>query len=158
MVQEDLFVGPQRNAAEFAAANLQAESYLEQEHNVRWTAHGVAHAASEHYSQCIDITTFARQHSRARPAQSLPHSGSPLARRMHRNTRNTLPQYYEMKLLSDPPPKRSAQDILFDYLDTEERGNYNDLARRIQKRFEELEGEKSKRRDRSNVKPLTNLT
>ena len=63
-----------------------------------------------------------------------------------------------MKLLSDPPPKRSAQDILFDYLDTEERGNYNDLARRIQKRFEELEGEKSKRRDRSNVKPLTNLT
>jgi hypothetical protein len=63
-----------------------------------------------------------------------------------------------MKLLSDPPPKRSAEDILFDYLDPEERGIYNDLARRIQKRFEELESEKSKRRDRSNVKPLTNLT
>ena len=77
---------------------------------------------------------------------------------MHRNTRNTLPQYYEMKFLSDPPPKRSAEDILFDYLDPEERGIYNDLARRIQKRFEELESEKSKRRDRSNVKPLTNLT
>ncbi len=40
---------------------------------------------------------------------------------MHRNTRTTLPQYYEMKLLSDPPPKRSAEDILFDYLDPEER-------------------------------------
>jgi len=68
---------------------------------------------------------------------------------MHRNTRTTLPQYYEMKLLSDPPPKRSAEDILFDYLDPEERRIYNDLARRIQKRFEELESEKSKRRDRS---------
>ncbi len=62
-----------------------------------------------------------------------------------------------MKLLSDPPPKGSAEDILFDYLDPEERRIYNDLARRIQKRFEELESEKSKRRDRSSVKPLTNL-
>jgi hypothetical protein len=31
---------------EFAAANLQAESYLEREHNVRWAALGVAHATS----------------------------------------------------------------------------------------------------------------
>jgi hypothetical protein len=76
---------------------------------------------------------------------------------MHRNTRTTLPQYCEMKLLSDPPPKRGAEDIRFDYLDPEERRIYNDLARRIQKRFEELESEKSKRRDRRGVKPLTNL-
>jgi hypothetical protein len=62
-----------------------------------------------------------------------------------------------MKLLSDPPPKRGAEDILFDYLDPEERRIYNDLARRIQNCFEELESEKSKRRDRRNVKPLTNL-
>jgi hypothetical protein len=50
-----------------------------------------------------------------------------------------LPQYYEMKILSDPPPKRSAEDVLFEYLDPEERRVYNDLARRIQKRLEELE-------------------
>ncbi len=31
---------------EFAAANLQAESCLEPEHNVRWAAFGVAHATS----------------------------------------------------------------------------------------------------------------
>jgi hypothetical protein len=37
----------------------------------------------------------------------------------------------EMNLLSDPPPKRSAEDNLFDYLDPEERRIYNDLARRI---------------------------
>ena len=49
------------------------------------------------------------------------------------------------------------RDILFDYLNPVERRIYNDLARRIQKRFEELESEKSKRRDRSSVKPLTNL-
>lgn len=35
-----------------------------------------------------------------------------------------------MKLLSDPPPKRSGEDILFDYLDPEERRIYTDLARR----------------------------
>jgi hypothetical protein len=31
---------------EFAAANPQAESYLEREHNARWAALGVAHATS----------------------------------------------------------------------------------------------------------------
>jgi hypothetical protein len=51
-----------------------------------------------------------------------------------------------MKLPSDPPPEHSAEDILFDYLDPEGRRICNDLAGRIQKRFEELESEKSKRR------------
>jgi len=62
-----------------------------------------------------------------------------------------------MKLLSDSPPKRSAEDILFDYLDAKERRIYSDLARRIQKRFEELESEKSRRRDRGGVTPSTDL-
>ena len=39
----------------------------------------------------------------------------------------------------------------------EERRIYNDLARRIQRHFEVLEGENSKRRRRS-VKPLTDLS
>ena len=47
MVQEDLFVGPPVDRRrEFAAANLQAESNLERQHNARWTALGVAHATS----------------------------------------------------------------------------------------------------------------
>ena len=32
---------------EFAAAGLQTQSYLEGEHNARWAALGVAHAASD---------------------------------------------------------------------------------------------------------------
>ena len=50
-----------------------------------------------------------------------------------------------------PSAKRSAEDVSF------ERKVYNGLARRIQKRFEELEIENSKRRDRRNVQPLTGL-
>jgi len=49
-----------------------------------------------------------------------------------------------MKLLSDSPIERSAEDILFGYLDPKERRIYNDLAGRIEKCFEELECEKSK--------------
>jgi hypothetical protein len=62
-----------------------------------------------------------------------------------------------MKLLSDPPTKCSAEDIPFDYVDPEELRIYNDLVRRIQKCFEKRESEKSKRRDRLSVKPLTSL-
>ena len=84
-------------------------------------------SAAEELNKLSDPKSFARKFAFAPPEQRdqltqwLP-SGSPLARRMHRNTRTTLPQYYEMKLLSDPPPKRTAEDILFDYLDPEERG------------------------------------
>ena len=56
-----------------------------------------------------------------------------------------------------PSAERSAEDVLFDYLEPEERKVYNDLARRIQKHFKELEIENSKRRDRRNVQPLTGL-
>jgi hypothetical protein len=61
---------PMERRREFAAAGLQTQSYLEREHNARWAALRVAHATSGIYGQCIDIT-FAPQHSRARPAQSL---------------------------------------------------------------------------------------
>ena len=44
---------------------------------------------------------------------------------------------------------------LFDYLDPEECRIYNDLARH--KRFEELESERTKQRDRRIGWPLTNL-
>jgi len=43
------------------------------------------------------------------------------------------------------------------HLDPEERRIYSDLAGRIQKCFEELKSEKSKRYDRCSDKPLLNL-
>jgi hypothetical protein len=74
MVQEDLFVGPpMQGCREFAAANLQAESYLEREHNARRTAPGVAHATTDITANVLTLL-FAPQHSRVRPAQSLPTS------------------------------------------------------------------------------------
>jgi len=69
-------------------------------------------------------------------------SGSPLARRMHRNTRATLRKYHEMGLLSRPPAFRKVNDVQFDYLDKAERAVYDAVTRYIDRRFKELEGEK----------------
>lgn len=68
--------------------------------------------------------------------------GSPLARRMHRNTRHSLRRYYELGLLSAPPPVRRVQDIAFDFADPAEREVYNAVTRYIERRFRELEAEK----------------
>lgn len=68
--------------------------------------------------------------------------GSPLARRMHRNTRATLREYYRLGLLDYPPPRRIVDDRLFDYKDPAERRVYESITRYIEKRFQELEQEK----------------
>ena len=68
--------------------------------------------------------------------------GSPLARRMHRNTRATLRAYYEKGLLAEPPPDRRVEDVHFDYLDPAERRVYEAIEAYIDKRFDELEREK----------------
>jgi len=71
LVQEDPFVwAPMERRREFAAANLQAESYLEREHNAMGCACRRARHKRHYGGQCIDIT-FAPQHSCARPALSL---------------------------------------------------------------------------------------
>ena len=69
--------------------------------------------------------------------------GSPLARRMHRNTRETLKRYHAMGLLSELPPKRAIQDIEFDFVDMAERRVYDRIGHYIEKRYKELEQEKS---------------
>jgi len=68
--------------------------------------------------------------------------GSPLARRMHRNTRQTLGRYYELGLLNTAPPKRRVDDLEFDYQDPAERKVYQDIKRYIDRRYELLEREK----------------
>lgn len=69
-------------------------------------------------------------------------SGSPLSRRMHRSTRNTLRRYHEMGQLLDAPPFRRVEDIVFDYADRAEREVYNAVSQYIEKRFAQLEREK----------------
>ena len=68
--------------------------------------------------------------------------GSPLARRMHRNTRASLRRYYELGLLDRPPPRRTVRDIAFDFAEPAERQVYNAVTRYIERRFRELEAEK----------------
>jgi len=70
--------------------------------------------------------------------------GSPLTRRMHRNTRKTLREYYHRGLLPAAPPIRVVVDIPYDFqpLNSPERRAYEAIARYIDKRFEELEVEK----------------
>jgi hypothetical protein len=71
-------------------------------------------------------------------------SGSPLARRMHRNTRNTLHRYYERGMLSRRPPTRDVDDVFFSYPDlSPERNLYNSVTSYIDHRYEELEREKT---------------
>jgi superfamily II DNA or RNA helicase len=69
--------------------------------------------------------------------------GSPMTRRMHRNTRGTLVRYYEQGLLAQRPPARIVEDEHFDFLDGAERRVYNAVGHYIERRFRELESEKA---------------
>jgi superfamily II DNA or RNA helicase len=69
-------------------------------------------------------------------------SVSPLARRMHRNTRTTLRKYHDQGLLPQPPPVRIVRDLAYDYADPAERDVYTSVRSYIERRFEELECEK----------------
>lgn len=67
---------------------------------------------------------------------------SPLTRRMHRNTRRTLRQYFDIGLLDRPPPGRDVLDDPFDFETAEEREVYEAVTRYIDRRFDELEHQK----------------
>ena len=67
---------------------------------------------------------------------------SPLARRMHRNTRRTLRKYFELGLLDRPPPRREVKDDPFDFETAEEREVYEAVTNYIDRRFDELEKQK----------------
>ena len=104
-MQEDLFVRPPKEGRrELAVANLQAESYVEREHNARRTAPGVAHATSGIKANVL--TSFRSKiyclKARFRPGTEgltclVLAQRFPTARRMRRNTRTSLPQWHEMK-------------------------------------------------------------
>ncbi len=67
---------------------------------------------------------------------------SPLARRMHRNTRQTLRRYHQMGLLDRAPPRRDVKEDPFDFETDEEREVYETVTSYIDRRFQELEGQK----------------
>ena len=69
---------------------------------------------------------------------------SPLYRRMHRNTRETLNEYYRRGMIANKPPVRQVFDFSYDFQISEgpERKVYNAVGEYIERRFEELEGEK----------------
>jgi hypothetical protein len=69
-------------------------------------------------------------------------SGSPLTRRMHRSTRGTLRQYFQLGMLPKAPPRRIVTDIRFEYQDRSERDVYNAIGQYIERRYKELETEK----------------
>jgi hypothetical protein len=68
---------------------------------------------------------------------------SPLLRRMHRNTRQTLRCYYEMGLLDNPPPRRDVREDPFDFATEEERSTYDAVTHYIDRRFEEVEQQRT---------------
>ncbi len=69
--------------------------------------------------------------------------GAPLARRMHRNTRQTLNAYHRQGLLDYEPSEREVRDVICDYLDPNERRLYEAINSYIDERFSRLEREKS---------------
>ncbi len=77
-----------------------------------------------------------------RAAADALRAGSPLARHMHRNTRETLRSYYRNGLLTSEPPRRNVQDVVFDYESAAERDAYDTVADYINERFEQLEKER----------------
>lgn len=69
-------------------------------------------------------------------------AGSPLARRMHRNTRETLRAYHALGRLDAPPPERRVEDLQFEYGLPGEREVYEAIKKYVDTRFDQLEQEK----------------
>ena len=86
--------------------------------------------------------SFALPAERSRLADWL-RRGSPLAQRMHRNTRGTLRRYFERGILAAAPPRREVKDVLFDYAVQAEREAYQAIETYINNRYEQLEKEKT---------------
>lgn len=68
--------------------------------------------------------------------------GAPLGRCMHRNTRETLREYYEKGLLNTPPPRRAVRDEVYEYAAEQERQVYDAVSRYIDSRYDQLEQER----------------
>jgi Helicase conserved C-terminal domain len=87
-----------------------------------------------------DLLAFPKPSNRG-PLASWMRRGSPLSRRMHRNTRATLRAYFDRGMLASPPPTRTIDDVRFDLEDPAERAAYEAVDDYIDRRYELLEKE-----------------
>lgn len=67
---------------------------------------------------------------------------SPLAKRMHRSTREKLREYFQNGWLEHGPPVREVQDEVYNFETAEERQAYDQITRYIDRRYEQLERER----------------
>lgn len=104
------------------------------------SVHGVT-AGLPSTASIADLLSFPPPSERERLAAWM-RRGSPLGRRMHRNTRATLRAYYEKGMLASPPPHRLIDDVRFDLKDPAERAAYDAVDDYIDRRYELLEAEK----------------
>ncbi|NUQ69931.1 MAG: hypothetical protein HUU17_03840 [Chthonomonadales bacterium] len=68
-------------------------------------------------------------------------AGSPLGRRMHRNTRDTLREYFRRGLIEAEPSSRVVRDDVYDFATDDERAAYDAVTQYIDARYEALEQE-----------------
>ena len=87
-----------------------------------------------------DLLAFPKPSDRPKLAAWM-RDGSPLSRRMHRNTRATLRAYFERGMLPAPPPTRDIEDVRFDLVPGDERGVYDAVDSYIDRRYQLLENE-----------------
>ncbi len=100
------------------------------------------------WSGCRTAAEFVEKMPRLGPARrpdcaAYLRRGAPLGRRMHRNTRDTLREYYRRRMIDTEPPRRRVSDEVFDYGDPQERKIYEEVTGYIDRRYEQLEKEKT---------------
>lgn len=88
-----------------------------------------------------DAMQFGDQATRGEIAKWL-RRGSPLSRRLHRNTRTTLRAYHQMGLLDRAPARRKVIDGQWDFQDNRERDVYRAVEQYIAQRWAAMEDEK----------------
>ena len=81
---------------------------------------------------------------RAKDVAAWLRQGSPLGRRMHRNTRETLREYHRLGMIEREPPTRDVQDAIFEFGDSQERTIYDQVTQYIDRRFSELGSEEKR--------------
>jgi hypothetical protein len=92
-------------------------------------------------NKLVDAMLYGEDATRAEIGHWL-RKGSPLARRLHRNTRSTLRAYHRLDLLDRPPAARRVNDGEWDFRDDRERDVYRAVETYIDQRWAAMEDEK----------------
>ena len=110
--------------AERVAHLVEADTEFPDQGHPEWRGH----------EALVSVLTFGLSSERAEAARWL-RKGSPLARRLHRNTRDTLREYERRGLLAKAPAQRKVEDVQWDFTFPAEREVYDSVTRYIDERF-----------------------